>query len=89
VIDRRLPNPGECLVYYTGRDLASERGHNTPDGKALNEYANDMWAASERGEVVLYQRKMGGMYQYVAEGVQRLRPLKPGKAHRSLVRGEE
>jgi hypothetical protein len=85
VIDRRLPNPGECLVYYTGRDLASEHEKDKP----LHEHANDLWNASARGEVILYQRKMGEMYQYVAEGVQRLRPLKPGKVHRSLVRGEE
>lgn len=92
MIDRRMPNPGEHMVYHVG-DLATERMRFTTDvskeqqeeSRALHDHASALYAASVRGEVILVQQRVNNTTVYIAVGVQKLRPLPNGKFHRALV----
>jgi hypothetical protein len=44
--------------YYRGF-LALDRFAGTPEAVALDEEATALWKASERGELILYQRRLG------------------------------
>jgi len=77
----QIPDPGKTLIYHIG-DLATDRERNAE----LAKHADALWAASERGEVVLSQQRYGRLTSYRATGVRRFRALPDGVKHVELAR---
>lgn len=52
-----LANPGDEIVYHKGYYCVDEEGRRLPEAKAA-------WQAHERGDVILYQRRMAPYMLY-------------------------